>query len=326
MSNNFNWGKFLTNFAGYAVSNFTGGVKTAAKAVKNAAQTGSFNEKMNTISQSQILINTTILKTLPQTQSYQMNNLAYLEKSLYFKNVLNLPKDMNEITKYIQTAFQNQSGEVLQKNLANVDLINLSQFAQLFQLNGKEAVAKLISAMASASQQGITDVSQLKEMMKLINASVSTASQNDSAQSLKLLMLMYLPWLPLKAETDYELEVSTSENKSEASESSVTVLITTKNFGNLKAFIMCEKANNVMISINCSKIFPKDDLKKLLENDAKKNSIQSEISFSATDSQPNEQGELKAQILMSNSNQVNQFLIIMANSLVKNTIEIDKNS
>lgn len=90
----------------------------------------------------------------------------------------------------------------LQTNLRNLTIsstamINLSDISAMIQANGKDAIAKLITTMANSAKLGVQDLSQLKETAKLINASVATASLNDSAQTMKLLMLLYLPWLPL---------------------------------------------------------------------------------------------------------------------------------
>ena len=69
-------------------------------------------------------------------------------------------------------------------------MLNLSQISQLLQTNGKEALTKIIMAMTEASKSGITDLSQMRDMAKLINASIAVAAENDSAKTLKLLLML----------------------------------------------------------------------------------------------------------------------------------------
>src|SRR5574344_469575 len=86
----------------------------------------------------------------------------------------------------------------LQASLKNLDIlsngmINLNQISSLLQQNGKEALTKLIMSMTEISKAGITDLTQMKEMAKLINASIAVASENNPQKTLKLLLLLYLP-------------------------------------------------------------------------------------------------------------------------------------
>lgn len=113
--------------------------------------------------------------------------------------------------------------------------------------------------MANSAKLGITDLSQLKETAKLINASVAAASQNDSAQTMKLLMLLYLPWLPLQEGVGFDLDIENS-NTDDGSESILIITITTLNYGNVIATLILENSNSVHVNIECVKEFPKDEL------------------------------------------------------------------
>lgn len=324
---NFNLGRFITSFVGYTVSNLTGRNATPAKTMQSGA-TSNANFVQNATPQANFAGGMVAFKGggLPflQMQNYQMNNLALLEKSLYFKNAMNFPKEMNEVVTFIQQNLQNSSAELL-KSTVETNLLNLNQLAQIFQSNGKEALAKLINDMASASKQGMNDVSQLKDLMKLINASVATAEQNNPAQNVKTLMLLYLPWLPLQAETGYDLEVETSDDKKVASDECLTVLISTEHFGNLKCVIMLGEDNSVLLSVECIKDFPQDELKIALQTEAKHSSLKLEVSFSNIETKKDEEAKTNVKILMPNSNNINQYLVLTAHLLVKLVISIDKN-
>lgn len=166
------------------------------------------------------------------------------------------------------------------KNLAisSNGLINLSEIAAMIQANGKDAIAKLITTMANSAKLGIADLTQLKETAKLINASIAAASQNDSAQTMKLLMLLYLPWLPLQEGVGFDLDIETGcENDS--SDSILVITITTLNYGNVTAALILESANSVHVNIECVKEFPKDELLLRIEGDEKHYSMESVVSL-----------------------------------------------
>lgn len=224
----------------------------------------------------------------------------------------------------------------LQSNLRNLTIsssamINLSDISAMIQANGKDAIAKLITTMANSAKLGIQDLSQLKETAKLINASVAAASQNDNAQTMKLLMLLYLPWLPLQEGVGFDLEIQAGEGKGE-SDSILIITITTLNYGKVVATLVLETSNSVHVNIECDKDFPKDELLLRIEADEKHYSMNSVVSFDvAKQLQNNENNENKdnkekpeAKINMSNTNEINPYLLLMSHTIIRHVIEIDK--
>lgn len=310
--------------------------------------------------------------------SPQMANMAGVDQSVYVKDMMNLPKNLNELLYILQRnitlaqfnqqfarqiAMQRNSlsqtqAQILaqlqglslteaqnmllignkalinqlQNSIRNLaisanGMINLSQVAAMIQANGKEAIAKLITAMANSAKLGITDLSQLKDTAKLINASIAAASQNDSAQTMKLLMLLYLPWLPLQEGVGFDLDIESGEN-SDGSDSILVITITTLNYGNVIATLILESSNSVHVNIECVKEFPKDELLMRIEGDEKHYSMESVVSFE-TSSQTTvnkAQGKPKAKINMSNTNEINPYLLLMSHTIIRHVIEIDKNT
>lgn len=170
-------------------------------------------------------------------------------------------------------------------------------------------------------------MSQLKETAKLINASVAAASQNDSAQTMKLLMLLYLPWLPLQEGVGFDLDIENG-GADEGADSILVITITTLNYGNVTATLVLESSNSVHVNIECVKEFPKDELIMRIESDEKHYSMESVVSFE-TNSQTtvNEKQEKpQAKINMSNTNEINPYLLLMAHTIIRHVIEIDKNT
>lgn len=267
-----------------------------------------------------VFINTMAIHTMPlrSLNMMHMNHLESLDRALYVKDLMNLPKDLGEFLEIIQQqVVQTKDAQAILKN------IKLSQVAELLQQNGKDAVNKLIMTMSNASKQGITDFSQIKDAIKLINASVATAGQNDPAQTLKSLMLLYLPWLPLQDGVGFELEIEASEDESGESESSITIMISTKNYGNIKVTLFLEGGYSVAILVNCSSKFPKEDLLKRIKSESISHSIPSSVVFEEKQMIQNEDAPCQAKINLSNPKDVNPFLLLMANAVIRHTIEID---
>lgn len=205
-------------------------------------------------------------------------------------------------------------------------LINLSDIAALIQANGKDAIAKLITSMANSAKLGINDLSQLKESAKLINASIAAASKNDAAQTMKMLLLLYLPWLPLQEGTGFDLDIETSD-KGDDSDSILIITITTINYDIITATLILESSNSVHVNIECISDFPKDELMMRIEGDEKHYSMQSVLSFETAKVKSKADGKEKpeAKINMSNTNEINPYMLLMAHTIIRHVIEIDKN-
>ncbi len=327
----------------------------AAESFSSAQKTGQTNSSSN--------INTT------QVSSPQMASLGGSETSAYVKDLLKLPKNLNEFVYMVQRGFsqaemnkllaqhsvmqknimsptqaqilaqlQGLSPEELQAELKNQllnanasnnlktlqilsnGMINLADLSAMLQANGKDAIAKLIITMANASKQGVTDLSQLKDTAKLINASIALASQENSAQTLKTLLLLYLPWLPLQEGTDFDIEIMQNSDNEE-NDSILVITINTINFGKVIATLILETSNSVHVNIECSDKFPKDELLLRIEAEEEHYSMQSVVSFQSVEAK----SEVipRASVTMSSMNEINPYMLLMSHTIIRNTIMID---
>ena len=221
-----------------------------------------------------------------------------------------------------------QLASQVQGALKNLDIlsggmINLNQIAQMFQVNGKEAITKLIMQMTEASKAGVTDLSQLKEMAKFINASVAIASENNPQKTLKLLLLLYLPWLPLEEGVDFEVEFQ-ENNKTPEGDSILVITITTLHYGNVRATLVLETSNSVQVVVECAEEFPKKELQKRIEGEQEHYSMDSVMSFETNESiKAQENTKQSANINMSQTNEINPYLLLMAHTIIKQVIDID---
>lgn len=320
----FNLGNFLNKVVNYSLSNLKGG-PTSSSAGSTAANAGTeFKATQDALVQS--IVNkatseTLVLKSFSPTMlsNLKMNNLASLEKSLYIKDLMHLPKDMEEVLVMLQNT-NIETKEIAKLLTTN---INISQLAEIMQKGGKEAMNKLVLVMSEASKQGITDTSQIKEAMKFINASVSVAGKDNMNQVLKSFMLLYLPWLPLQEGVDFELEIESSGGEENESEMSLTIMISTRNYGNVKVTLILLAQNSIEIFVHCSDQFPKKELLQRINTESKMHAIQSNVMFEEKITKQNQDAPVQAKVSLSNVKEVNPFLLLMANAVIKHTIDLD---
>ena len=309
----------------------------------------------------------------PVSPNPQMGQLAGTDTSAYVKDLMKLPKNMNEFvymlqrnlnqaqmnrflaeeyamrgrmnnltseraqilaqlqgmgTSEFQASLKAQLNNTLNAtSLKNLEIlsnkmISMSTLAELIQSGGKDALQKIILTMANASQQGVKDLSQLKDTAKLINASVAIASKDDAAQTLKTLLLLYLPWLPLQEGTDFEIEIQGNQ-ENEDGESILVITITTVNFNKVVATLILETSNSVHVNIECSDKFPKDELMNRIQSEEKHYSMQSVLTFQRMEGISENVERTKAAVTMSSMDNVNPYLLLMSHAIIRNTIMID---
>lgn len=306
-------------------------------------------------------------------QNLQLNTLRSIDRAIYVKDILQMPKNINEFIYMLQRgltqsqfnqmfanqlAAQRNSLSQLQaqilaqlqglsvsnvKEMVNIQLssqvqaslknleilsngmINLGEISIFLQKNGKEALTKLIMSMTEVSKSGVNDLSQMKEMAKLINASIAVAAENNPQKTLKLLIMLYLPWLPLEDGVGFDLEVETKSESGEESDSILTVTITTVNFGVVVATLVLETSNSVQVSIQCNESFPKSELKLRIEGNGKHYAMDSVLNFEVKKELTPTVDKAAANINMSQTTEINPYLLLMAHSIIKNVIEIDNN-
>ena len=360
--------RFLSNFGqNYARQTFV-----AKSAINTPLQPATQQAAQNLTNTAQNIVQSTIEQ--PAVQNLQLNTLQNIDRAIYAKDVLQLPKNVNEFIYMLQrgmtysqfnSAFSAQlaaqrnslsqiQAQILAQlqglstttaqDMANIQLasqiqgslknleilsggmIKLDKIAQLIQANGKDAITKLIMSMTEASKAGISDLSQMKDMAKLINASISVASENNPQKTLKLLLMLYLPWLPLEDGVGFDLEIQPQAESKEEGDSILTITVTTINYGIVKATLILETSNSVQVIIDASNEFPKQELQLRIEGNQKHYAMESVISFENNDNiKTDKQTKQSAGINMSQTNEINPYMLLMAHTLIKHIIEIDNN-
>lgn len=215
------------------------------------------------------------------------------------------------------TAFKQKLASQLDSN------VNISRVSNLLQRNSKLAMNKMVTMMSLATSKGMGDITPLQDTINIINASVSATSQNDATQTLKNLMLLYLPWLPLQEGVGFDLEIEQDKEEKQF-DTFIKIMITTVNYGNINAVVSLVTGNSVDISITCSEKFPKEKLLKKLQNESNQYSMQSVIDFKKQSPQEQIDTETpKAKVNLSNVNDVNPYLLLISHAIIRYTIELD---
>lgn len=204
-------------------------------------------------------------------------------------------------------------------------MIQMSSVSEMILRNSKQAVAGLISAMASASKNGMTN-EQIRETLSVLNSCIAMAESGNPTQTLKSLMLLYLPWLPLNDGVGFDLEVEADSGENESNNSRLTVLIQTVNFGNVKGIFTLTTSNSVDILITCSEDFPKMTLQKSLMQEASSHAMNMTVDIEAVQPKAQNQNDKReAKVNLSAANEMNPYLLLIAHAFIRNTIAIDSN-
>ena len=205
-------------------------------------------------------------------------------------------------------------------------MIQMPAISEIILKNSKQAVANLILAMASASKNNMTN-DQIRDTLSILNSCIAMAESNNPSQTLKSLMLLYLPWLPLNEGVGFDLEVTPPEGENESNDSKLTVLIQTRNFGNVKGVFTLTTSNSVDIYILCTEDFPKKTLQKSLMEESSSHAMNTTIDIEAVEPKKKETfEEPEAKVNLSATNEMNPYLLLMAHAFIRNTIFIDSNA
>lgn len=252
------------------------------------------------------------------------------EMSMILKDFLNMQKDIETFLANMTnnaTATTQMTKADLAKLLMSSQL-DLSRLTAFMQQNGKEALSKLFTMTANFAQSGaVARSSQMSEMIALLNACTPNADTSQ-VQVLKNMMLLYLPWLPL-GEQNFSIEIGQSGGgeEGEAGEDTVTVLISTINFGNVKVLIFKSENSMINFNISASEVFPKEKVLEELKAEAKEYNVQTSVIVEKKESLERTVKPQTAEthVSVNTSKHINPFLILMAQTAVKIIIEVDKN-
>lgn len=310
---NINWGQFSNNF----INGFN-------NASANNVQNTPLNVNPVPMQQQSTPLDVLLPNYIAQLQQ-TTNELAVLNQQQtmnMLKELLQFPKHFEQLLSQLTTNQQHSISQTALLMLASN--MNLGDLALLLQNNSKEAMTKMYQMLAQFNQIGMAlKDEQINELSKLI--SFVAASTTNDVQTLKSTMLMYLPWLPLTDPNAFKLEIaSAGSDGSDKSDDSITILISTENYGNLQAEIYKTDKDGIRIELITSETFPQKEIIDLMKEEGKKYNININFAIYQKDvfnKDKNEKSE--TQVYMNTSSGINPFLLLMSNAIIKNVHIVD---
>ena len=273
-------------------------------------------QEANQIKQNEI-INQQLQESILQTQE-ALKEFTDADKSALVKSMLNMPEDLSELLKNLVNK---------NKNLTNAEFMKM--LSEL-NVNGKEAMAKLSKLLVIFGQNNLKGAEKLQEIYTIMNAFTAGSAQNAS-QLMKNIILLYLPWLPIGESNNFEIGLRETpsngdgddENNSESD--NIVVFIQTVNYSNIKVTLYKEQRQDVKMFVECVPSFPKEQLQKMVQEDAQTLNVHAQVDFAPTTNKnqtKNEEQDFNVNV----SKFINPYLMLMAQAVIKAVIEIDKHT
>ena len=252
------------------------------------------------------------------------------DMSLVLKEMLGMEKDLNE---FLSNMVLKQAPENLNKSDLAQLLLNsqfeLGKLSEFMQKNGKEALSKLFTMTADFAQSGtVARPPQLTEFIAVLNACTPN-TDTSQVQVLKNMILLYLPWLPLGEQNGFSLEIggAKSEEGQEAGQDSISIMIKTVNFGNVGVIIFKDEGSTINFNIKACPDFPKDEATEKIKSETKDYNIRTSLVYEEKTAvyQTEKPENAKTEVNINMGIKINPFLILMAETVIRIIIEIDKN-
>lgn len=261
----------------------------------------------------------TVLQTTNNTGIYilskleNINKLDNIQKLLFLKEMLNLPNEWKDFLIFAALkAYPSTNSEQLLLKLLDLNLLK-----QDLNQTSNEILNKLLKLLTPQMAAKSSEMHQMMEILQKFLPSSETKTQDI----IKDLMLMYLPYLPLKE--DFKLIFQNKNNENEDSENnsvSIIIILTTKNMGTFKIEISIENSSpHVQIDNNSDSLNKRfltglKELKQKLE-------IKNEISIVKNKNiqSSNEQ----SQHIISSSKKIHPKILIIAYEIIKMILELD---
>ena len=309
--------------AGQIFNNFPNNIKQI--------QTG--NIKGDIISESSIIkeqeITANIKRNFPNTTmqlSQTMAELSLLNRTQtinMLKELLNFPKSMEQLISQLAIKEGDTNAKVL--TLISLSNIDLSELKTLIQSSAKEGITKLYKMVAEYNAIGIRiKEEQINEITKLITY-ISSVS-NSEIQSIKTAITMYLPWLPLTDPEAFKLEITEKGGEKERENiDTITVLISTINYGNVQFKIYEIERNKILIDMSVSEKFPQKELISKIKEENKKNNvnIEAEIRVKRIENKDKNK-ERETKVYMNINKGIKANILVITTNIINKIHIIDK--
>ena len=242
-----------------------------------------------------------------------INKLDNIQKMLFLKEMLNLPDEWKDLLIFaaLKSSPNANSEQLLSK------LIDFNLLKKDINQTSNEILNKLLKLL---TPQMAAKSSEIQQMMEILQKFLPS-SETKTPDFIKDLMLMYLPYLPLKE--DFKLMFQNKNNNDDNSENNsdaIIIILTTKNMGTFRIEIFLENStphiqiDNNSDSLNKRFLTGLKEIKQKLE-------IKNEISIIKNKNiqSSNEQ----SQHIISSSKKIHPQILIIAYEIIKMILELD---
>lgn len=242
-----------------------------------------------------------------------INKLDNIQKMLFLKEMLNLPDEWKDLLIFaaLKSSPSANSEQLLSK------LIDFNLLKKDINQTSNEILNKLLKLL---TPQMAAKSSEIQQMMEILQKFLPS-SETKTPDFIKDLMLMYLPYLPLKE--DFKLMFQNKNNNDDGSENNsdaIIIILTTKNMGTFRIEIFLENStphiqiDNNSDSLNKRFLTGLKEIKQKLE-------IKNEISIIKNKNiqSSNEQ----SQHIISSSKKIHPQILIIAYEIIKMILELD---
>ena len=245
-------------------------------------------------------------------QMAKMDNQTVVK---YLQNLLNLP---NSIDKFVE---QLNSKNIDPKNAKILveNLISTKALGEFLNQNSTQAISKLLQTISTSLKSGVNDVSQLKEVLAILTTIQSSTNLNTN--SLKELLLLYIPLNHQVFDKDIDLENLEEDEKQKIKTSKLSILFETINFSNILCCLNSEN-NDVLVEFYLANEFPTDKIKNIIQTLSKEININPYIEFKKRKTTENNTSNQNFKILSDGF--ISSDLLILSHLIIKSVFKIDE--
>lgn len=311
-----NLGQFIKNVFDYSTGK---PVQQQPGKVANENFQRAQNEVMKTVQQTAQNIAQNFVRNQDILNTQMMlKELSNIERTMLLKQIFDFPESLTQLMEQVVAQGKNLTAKELSTLMTKE--LDISKLVVLMQTNGKVAMEKLAKMVTTMNQSGIYNTQQLKEMSILINACIPVAD-TPQIQVLKNLMIMYLPWLPLNESAGFSFGAEEeSEGEKKNGDDSITIIITTKNFGIIK-LLLFKEAEGFHLAINCAENFPKERFNAEIKGESSLH-LESAPTYTTRKSENDEKSnELKVEF--AQTTKITPQLLIIVHSIIRIITELD---
>lgn len=233
----------------------------------------------------------------------------------YLQSLLALP---NSIDDFIKKANSNtKNSEILKIIVEN--LIDTKALAEFLNEKSKIAIDKTLQTISTALKSGIEDNSQLKEILSILTFIQAQSSSNSNI--LKEFLLLYIPINGQIFDKQVEYNITNNEEKEKIKTQDLSIMFETINFSNILCTLNAEN-NDVLVYFYVPDYFPKNKIKKILEDFSKSTNINSLVEFKIKNINLNKKDDTQNFKVVS-KNYISPKILILSHLIIKMIFKID---